>query len=241
MSGSKTVHTEPNTQHHAQAEWAEMNMWWCRHMHIYTHTHSRRSRTRNINSAINLKAEYWTLRSSISRNLRKHKHTHTQSRSPVVCMHIQPLSLSPPSSPVPSICTLSSFISPLLLLLTFTRLLWSIPLSSSPPASWMLKQEIKGWRSTLSGNQRCLGAFQSWAAGQADAQQMRAGERATQYTKGRHGKVRNGTSVKHLIQISENHGYYGVISTTIYTATIVTFCIMDWHFRSRIFITCTSG
>lgn len=156
------------------------------HTNTRTHTHGKHSRVRNINSTINLKAEYWTLRStsSISGKSEEYTHTHIHTRHPESCSsdaHSTPLSiLFLLSSPFPSISTAVLFHPSLPRLLTFTSLLWSIPLSSLPPASWMLKQEIKGWRSTLSGNQKCLGAFQPCATGQADAQQTRAGERAAQ-------------------------------------------------------------
>lgn len=163
----------------------------------HTQTYTKHSRIRNINSTINLRVEFWTLRrtSSISRKSGK---THTDTQSCSLHAHLTPLCiLFPLSSLLPLHlypCLLSSLPVSLPLLLTFTTPLWSIPLSSSPPASWMLKQEIKGWRSTLSGNQRCLGAFQPCAAGQASAQQRRAGERAAQNNAAWHGKVPNDTS-----------------------------------------------
>lgn len=154
------------------------------HTNTRTHTHGKHSRVRNINSTINLKAEYWTLRSTSSISGKSEEYTHIHTRHPESCSsdaHSTPLSiLFLLSSPFPSISTTVLFHPSLPRLLTFTSLLWSIPLSSLPPASWMLKQEIKGWRSTLSGNQKCLGAFQPCATGQADAQQTRAGERAAQ-------------------------------------------------------------
>lgn len=186
-------------------------------MHVFptsTHTPNMRSRVRNINSAINLRAEYWTLKrtSSISGKSGK-AHTDTQSRSSHA--HSSPLCLLSSHLPFHLYpCPLSSLPVSLPRSLTFTRLLWSIPLSSSPPASWMLKQEIKGWRSTLSGNQRCLGAFQPRAAGQAGAKQTRAGKeqlKTTQHDTERYRMTRvSSIYPRTQLEIKQNH--YGPLT-----------------------------
>lgn len=117
-----------------------------------------------------MNTEHWEAQAQ-SAGIWQNTHTHTHGGIPVARILIQPLlsilfllssHLPLHLCPRPLSFTLLTPPSacPLPPSLTFTAPLWSIPLSSSPPASWMLKQEIKGWCSASSGNQkRCPGTF----------------------------------------------------------------------------------